>query len=184
MSEEVIGEGSVEALTAAPGKRRGRHRARGKDGLFDVVGSELITSAVEGEIGVRGPRKPGWIGKQVGLASAKSVTRWSQKRACPELAQAVALQALFPWMPIAVWLTADERQMVQAAQTMGQILAAEPPPNPKTQNRKKNKDDPRQVTLDEMITMKTPPTKPKPKTLPVIDEPDLGDWDPSFDGAP
>lgn len=182
MSDEVIGEAAPKGAK----RGRGRARARGQDGLFQVVGAELIARAVDGEIGVCAARRPGWIAKQLGLSGPKSVTRWRKKKARPELAQAIALSALFPWMPIAVWLTAEERQMVQAAQTMGQILAAEPPPNPKTQNRKKKKDDPRQVTLDEMITMKTPPPPPKtkPQALPVIDEPDLGDWDPSFEGAP
>jgi hypothetical protein len=183
MADEVIGE----AEPAKKPRRSGRQVARGKDGLFDVVGSELIERVIQGELGVRRARRVGWIAKQLGLHYPKSVTRWRRKKARPELAQALALQALFPWIPIAAWLTAEERQIVQAAQTMGQIIAAEPAPNPKT-SRKKNKPDPRQVTLEEMITMKTPPPKPKaPAAAPpppvVLDEPDLGDWDPSFDGG-
>jgi hypothetical protein len=164
-------------------RRVGRRQARGKDGFFDVVGAELIGRVVHGELGVRGPKRPGWLAKQLGLLDAKSIWRWRRRWARPDLAQALALQALFPWIPVIAWLTPEERQMVLMAQETGKILAAEPPPNPKT-SRKKEKADPRQVTLEEVIAAKVPPTKPKPAAPVVIDEPDLGDWDPSFEGAP
>lgn len=175
-----------EVIDATPKKRRsGRLVARGKDGLFDVVGAELVEAIIKGETGVRRARKPGWLAKQLGLRFPKPVKRWRQKKGRPELAQAIALAALYPWCPVTVWLTAEERQMVQAAHTMGQIIAAEPPPNPKA-NRRKDKVDPRQVTLEQMIAMKTPPPKPAAPAQdpipPAVDEPDLGDWDPDPTG--
>lgn len=176
--------GVIDKPEAAPSptkkpKRSGRLAARGKDGLFDVPGAALVERVIRGEIGVRRARRVRWLTKQLGLLSTKSVVRWRQRKARPELPQALALQALFPWIPISAWLTPEEREFVQAAYMLGQVLAAEPPPNPKT-SRKKSKADPRQVTLEEVIRMKVPP--PAPKKSVVIEEPDLGDWDPAFEG--
>lgn len=136
-----------------PKTRRGMNQSRGADGRFETDGRRLLDAAVRGEIGKRAPRKIIWIGNHIG-AGEKLMSQIRSGKARPNLVQARALAALFPWIPIESWLTKDEAAKIFAVQEIGMRIALEPPPNPKTANRKKGASDPRQVTLDQVIAAK------------------------------